>query len=310
MGQTIGVYGTGAIGTGLATLLIGNSCQTVVVGHSQAGMEGCLRGIGRNWDDLIAGGYMTEENKRAALALVTVTDDPARLQDCSVVFEAVTESLLVKGQVYERIEQHCGRDTIIASCTSSLDADILADLIRHKERFLIAHPFQPVHLQPLVELVRCAQTEGPVVDRMKRLLDSLHRQTVVLHKSLPGFLVNRFAQALFRESLFLMEEGVVSAEDIDRAVKYAVGMRYASIGLLEYFDAVGFELERSIAENVYPSLCSTTQVQATVLEGLRVGAVGQKTDKGLYTWTEESRADFRRRLQEPFASLAKEWDVP
>ena len=83
--------------------------------------------------------------------------------------------------------------------------------------------------------------------------------------------MNRFAQALFRESIYLIEQGVTTAADIDRAVKYAVGMRYASIGLLEYFDAVGYELESAIAKNVYPDLCGTRELQQLVLDGLATG---------------------------------------
>lgn len=140
---------------------------------------------------------------------------------------------------------------MIASCTSSIDAGILAELTVRPEQFLIAHPFQPVHMLPLVEVVRHEHTSEQTVVRTTKLLETLHRQVVLLNRSVPGFLVNRFAQALFRESIYLIEQGVTTAADIDKAVKYAVGMRYASIGLLEYFDAVGFELEKAIAENVY-----------------------------------------------------------
>ena len=139
------------------------------------------------------------------------------------------------------------------------------------------------------------------------LLERLGRQVVTLKKSVPGFLVNRFAQALFRESLDLLEKDVATPADIDRAVKYAVGMRYASIGLLEYFDAVGFELERAIAENVYPTLCNTDKIQKIVSDGIRDGRTGQKAGEGLYRWDEDSLADFRVRLQEPFLKSVENW---
>ena len=88
-----------------------------------------------------------------------------------------------------------------------------------------------------------------------------------------------------------------------------MGLRYASIGLLEYFDAVGFELERAIAENVYPTLCGTTQIQDIVQEGIRTGKTGQKAGEGLYQWTEASLADFRVRLQEPFMKSVESWSA-
>ena len=142
------------------------------------------------------------------------------------------------------------------------------------------------------------------------LLETLHRQVVVLNRSVPGFLVNRFAQALFRESIYLIEQGVTTAADIDRAVKYAVGMRYASIGLLEYFDAVGYELESAIAKNVYPDLCGTRELQQLVLDGLATGKTGQAAGQGLYDWSQKDADDFRRRKQSPYFAGVKEWAMP
>ena len=141
--------------------------------------------------------------------------------------------------------------------------------------------------------------KSTAIGRTLALLERLHRQVVVLNRSVPGLLVNRFAQALFRESIYLIEQGVTTAADIDRAVKYAVGMRYASIGLLEYFDAVGFQLESTIARNVYPDLCGTTELQKTVLDGLASGETGQAAGRGLYDWSEKDQDDFRRRKQSP-----------
>ena len=310
MQEKIGIYGTGTIGSGQATLTIGNGCETVVIGHSKGGQERCRRAVARNWDDLIAAGLATEAAKTAALERMTITDDPAALAGCTFVFEAVSEDLAVKRQVYQTIRTHGGGDVIIASCTSSLGAEELGDLCGDPEHFLVAHPFQPVHLQPLVEVVPCGATTEDTMARAKALLERLGRQVVTLKKSVPGFLVNRFAQALFRESLDLLEKDVATPADIDRAVKYAVGMRYASIGLLEYFDAVGYELESAIAKNVYPDLCGTRELQQLVLDGLATGKTGQAAGQGLYDWSQKDADDFRRRKQSPYFAGVKEWAMP
>lgn len=232
MGKQIGIYGSGTIGACQATLTSGNGYPTVVVGHSKAGLIRCRETICQNWDDLIAEGLATEANKKAAMALVTITNDPTSLVGSCIVFEAVAEDADVKEAVYRQVTEHCGRDVIVASTTSSIDASLLAERIENSSRFLIAHPFQPVHMLPLVEVVRHKQTSDETTKTVCTLLKDLNRQVVVLNRSVPGFLVNRFAQALFRESIYLIEQGVSTAEDIDRAIKYAMGMRYASIGLL------------------------------------------------------------------------------
>lgn len=308
--EQIAVYGAGTIGSCEATLIIGHGLPCTVVGHSQAGLERCRRAIAQNWDDLIAHGLARPSNKEHALALLTLTNDPAALAGHTFVFEAVTEGAEEKRQVYEAAARYAAPDAVVASCSSSMEAEVLAELSPKAERLLIAHPFQPVHMLPLVEVVRHRRTAQAAVDRTLSLLETLHRQVVVLNRSVPGLLVNRLAQALFRESLYLIEEGVATAADIDRAVRYAVGMRYASIGLLEYFDAVGFELESTIAGNVYPDLCGTRELQRTVLEGLASGRTGQAAGRGLYDWSQKDGDDFRLRKQRPYFDGVKEWPMP
>lgn len=308
--EKIAVYGSGTIGSCQATLVIGHGLPCVVIGHSEQGLERCRKAIEQNWDDLIAEGLATKANKNAALALLTVTNDPAALEGCTFVFEAVAEGTEQKQAVYRAIEQYAAPNAVIASCTSSIDAEILAGLTEKPENLLIAHPFQPVHMLPLVEVVRQQKATDKTVSRTLALLETLHRQVVVLNRSVPGMLVNRLAQALFRESIYLIEQGVTTAADIDKAVKYAMGMRYASIGLLEYFDAVGYDLESTIAKNVYPDLCDTKEIQELVKAGLASGKTGQAAGEGLYDWSQKDGDDFRRRKQSPYFDGVKEWTMP
>ncbi|MBR2189513.1 MAG: 3-hydroxyacyl-CoA dehydrogenase family protein [Eubacterium sp.] len=308
--EIVGICGVGTIGAAEILLVTGNGIPVIAVGNSEKGLVRCRKQLDENWDALIRSGCASEQNKRAAMKLLTLSNDSSTLAPCSFIFEAVAEDLSLKKEVYGAIEAVTSDETVIASCTSSIDAADLAACCSRPRQLLIAHPFQPVHLQPLVELVCHDQTADSTRTRAVALLEQLHRQVVVLKKSVPGFLVNRFAQTLFRESLYLIESGVTTAEDIDRAMKYAVGMRYANIGLLEYFDAVGFGLESAIAKNVYPDLCSTTDLQKTVLDGLGSGQTGKTAGKGLYDWSKRDPADYQRRLQEPFYFSVSEWNLP
>lgn len=308
--EHVAVYGAGTIGSCQATLIIGHGIPCTVIGHSERGLERCRQAIAQNWDDLIEEGLAAPANKIAAMKLLRVTNDPTALEGRTFVFEAVAEAREQKQAVYQSIARYAAPEAIVASCTSSIDAEELAALTDRPEQLLIAHPFQPVHMLPLVEVVRHAKTSDESVERTVALLERLHRQVVVLNRSVPGFLVNRFAQALFRESIHLIEAGVTTAADIDRAVKYAVGMRYASIGLLEYYDAVGFQLEKAIAENVYPDLCDTKEIQKTTLDGLANGKTGQAAGMGLYDWSAKDGDDFRRRKQAPYFDGVRAWTMP
>ena len=308
--EKIAVFGAGTIGSCQATLVIGHGLPCTVIGHSESGLARCRRAVEQNWDDLIAHDLATEENKAAALGLLTLSNQPEKLAGHTYVFEAVAEDAGTKREVYEAIARRADPSAVIASCTSSIDAEILAELTPRPEQLLIAHPFHPVHMLPLVEVVRHRRTSDGAVERTMDLLKRMHRQVVVLNRSVPGFLVNRFAQALFREAIYLIEQGITTAGEIDKAVKYAMGMRYASIGLLEYFDAVGFHLEKAIAENVYPDLCDEKGIQKTVAEGIAAGRTGQAAGIGLYDWSDRDEDDFRLRKQAPYFDGVKEWDMP
>jgi 3-hydroxybutyryl-CoA dehydrogenase len=293
--EKIAVYGSGTIGSCEATLVIGNGLECVVIGHSEAGLERCRKAIATNWDDLIKEGLATEANKEAAMKLVTVTNDP---------------KALVKGSVYKTINEYAADNVIIASCTSSIGADILAGLTDKPAQLLVAHPFQPAHMLPLVELVLHEETSEDTVKRTEDILNKLSREVVVLSKSIPGFIVNRLAQALFRESIYMIESGVTTAQGIDTAVKYAVGMRYASIGLMEYYDDVGFDLETAIAKNVYPDLCDTKETQDIVKRGFETGETGRAAGKGFYDWSTKDLDEYRYRRQCPFFEGVKKWTMP
>ena len=114
---------------------------------------------------------------------------------------------------------------------------------------------------------------------------------------------------MFRECLYLVEQGVADAADIDKAIHYAIGMRYASIGLLEYFDAVGFSLEKDIAKTIYPTLCNESEIQKIVLRGLESGKTGIEAGEGLYQWNEKCIQNFNARKGAPYLA-AFNWNLP
>lgn len=306
----MGVCGTGRIGACLATLMIGNGIDTVVVGRSKGGIDKCREIIDSNFSELELAGKVRCDQIKRALAHLRITDDYSEMQDASFIMEAVPEECESKTATYNVLESIVSHEAIIASYTSSIISDKLFKDAACPERFVIAHPFQPAHLQPLVEIVASKRTSQDVIQRTKRILEvQLKRQTVLLKKEVPGFLVNRLAQAMFRESIYMIENGVADPNDVDKAVKYAVGVRYSNIGLLEYFDDVGFSLEKSIAENVYPSLCNAACVQERVKDGLANGNSGIRAGKGFYEWNPSCIAGYHARKTEPLLDLFN-WDLP
>lgn len=304
-----GVVGAGRVGAGMATLMAGHGCWVTIVGVDEADLKRCRGILEGNLDELVAQNLATPQNKAAVMKRFTLTTDPAKLQNCTFVLEAAFEDLEVKKSIYRQIETVVADHTLIASTTSAISAELLAADMSHPERFAVTHPFQPAHILPLVELVGGPDTSPETINRLRIFLESLDREVVTLHKSVPGFIINRFAQALFREALYLIEQGIVSPQDIDKAIKYAVGMRYASIGLLEYFDDVGFQLESDIAKNVYPDLCDAKDIQQIVRDGIDTGKTGRSAGHGLFDWTQKDDADYLRRKAAPYFGCFH-WDMP
>lgn len=304
-----GVVGAGRVGAGMATLMAGHGCEVTIVGLDEDDLQRCRGILEGNLDELVQQGLATEKNRAAILRRFTLTTDTNDLKGCIFVLEAAFEDVNVKKGIYRQVEAVVAPDTLMASTTSAIPVELLTADMAHPERFAVTHPFQPAHMLPLVELVGGPNTSPATIDRLRVFLEELDREVVTLHKSVPGFIINRLAQALFRESLYLVEQGVVSVADVDKAIKYAVGMRYASIGLLEYFDDVGFNLECDIAKTVYPDLCSTRAIQQIVLDGLASGKTGRSVGRGLYDWSQKDDADYLRRKAAPYYACFH-WDMP
>ena len=307
--ENIAVYGAGVIGIGEATLVTGHGIPCVVIGRSESGMEHCRQAVEQNWDDLIANGLALEKNKAAAMKLLTITNNPKALEGCTFIFEAVAEDVEQKGKVYAEIEQYAAPNAIIVSCTSSLNSSDLAAPVSRPENLLVVHPLNPAHMVPLVEVVTHALNSEETLERTYTMLKKLNRNPVTLKKTMPGFLVNRFHQALYRESIYLIEQGITTADDVDTALK-CLSMRYASIGLLEFFDDVGLTLEASIAKNVYPDLCAATDVQQYVRNRLENGHTGKVSGMGLHDWSKIDADNYRYRKQVPFFGTVGKWDMP
>lgn len=295
--EKIAIYGTGTIGSCLATLMICHNLPCTLVGHSDSGLERAKKSISTDLDDLIHANIITLENKKAALNLLRVTNNVQDFKDATFVFEVVSENLDIKKSAYESIAKHAAENVIIASGTSSFDASVLANLTKDPDRFVIAHPFQPAHLQPLVEIVRHESTSDETMQRTLTLLQKLHRQIVILNRSIPGFVVNRIAMAIYREAASLVEQGIASPEDIDRAIQYGIGKRYGSIGFLEYIDSNS--VMPIVANNLFPTLNNDTRISEKLAKG-----------KVFFDWDKKDLEDFRNRKNTPFMNDAKNWNFP
>jgi carnitine 3-dehydrogenase len=157
------------------------------------------------------------------------------------VVEAVPEDLELKQQIYQEIEEFVAPDTIIASSTSGLLPTQLQTKLQHPQRLLVAHPFNPVYLLPLVEIVGGKKTDGQVIEQASKFLGSLGMHPLHIKKEIEAFIADRFLEAVWREALWLIKDGIATTAEIDDAIRYGFGLRWAQMGLFETYRLAGGE---------------------------------------------------------------------
>lgn len=257
--RKIGVIGTGRVGTGLAALSVSRGLPTVVVGHSREGLLKCRDALIDHLEELTRLGWLREPDRYGALERLEITDAWEELTGAELVFEAVREERAIKQAVLRKAEEYLDSRTPLLSCTSSLLPSELAALADSPARVLAVHPVQPVYLRPVAELAgHGAVPAGFLAEVAELLRQDLGLRTILLRKEVRGFLLDRIVQAILRECLWLLEQGVTTAADLESVVRCGLCLRCDSGGLLGAFDDVGMGLQArlaGLAEPVFPGSC-------------------------------------------------------
>ena len=176
-------------------------------------------------------GLMTEEERKQCLANASFTTDAAEaVKHAEFIQENGPENLELKQKILKTIEENCPADTIIASSTSGLLISDMTINALHPERIVGGHPYNPPYVMPLVEISKTSKTDQKYVDAAKTFYKELGKEAVILNMESKGFLCNRIQAAVCREAMDLVNRGVCSVEDIDKAVVYGVGLRWALMG--------------------------------------------------------------------------------
>jgi 3-hydroxybutyryl-CoA dehydrogenase len=262
--------------------------------------------IGANLGLLRDLGVLDEAQRAAILARVRVLpleDAPAALAQADFVFEGVTETLEAKRDAFARACAHARPDAVIASTTSSMLADTLAGLVTHPERFVNAHFLNPAYLIPLVEVSPARLTAESTFAKTRALLESAGKVVVRCAPS-PGFIVPRLQAAAMNEAARLVEEGVATPEDIDRAVRAGFGPRYTAMGMCEFIDYGGLDILYYASKSMAQALQAPRYEPPAIVERLmREGKRGAREGEGLSEWRGRDMAAYQRELVGRFAAL-------
>ncbi len=288
------VIGTGQMGPGIAVSTTLAGCQTTLVGRSG---ESVARG--RNHYEtalafMVEYGVVSTEAAAAAAGRLVCTTDQAAAASADLVVESIVEHLPTKQAFFRELDARCPPHVILASNTSGLRITDIAGQMAHPERAVTTHFWNPAHLMPLVEVIQGERTAEETVQRAYRFLLRCGKRPVIGRKDVPGQICNRILQAVIRECIYMVQEGIASAEDVETALKAGAGLRFPVYGPLEHLDAVGLDLGLAVQTSVLPSLCNATEPGQYLKDLVAAGHLGARTGQGFHDWRTRSVDELRR----------------
>ncbi len=246
------VIGTGVIGNGWIARFLAQGHDVVAYDPIEGAEERTRRAVNRAWPALVDLG-LAEGASVDRLSFVPTLAEAVEHAD--LIQENVPEREDLKKNVLREIDEYAKKDAIIGSSTSGIMPSVLQEGLKHPERFLVAHPFNPVYILPLVELVGGEKTSKTVVDEAKKFYQSIDMKVLVIQKEIEGHVADRLMEALWRESLHLVNDGIATTEEIDAAIIYGAGLRWAQMGpFLTFHLAGGDQGMRHMLEQFGPAL--------------------------------------------------------
>ena len=287
--KSVAVIGTGIMGAGIAAGFIAKNIPVVILGRSKDKADACLdkaitlaKKIGVDGDNATK-----DEADMKKQQFVGVLEEWQDWGNFSWVIETVAENLELKQQIFQYLDQVVPENIPIGSNSSGFPISKIAEGLKTAKRMMGAHYFMPAEVVPLVEIVMGQKSAIQFAEQACELYKAIGKKPVLVKKDIPGFLANRIQHALMREALSLVQEGIATPEDIDDAVRYSFGFRYAAVGPMTQKEISGWDGMANAAKEIYPSLSNITTLPPKVVQLMADGKTGMKAGEGFRKWTPE-----------------------
>ena len=280
--KTVGVYGAGLMGRGIAQVALEGGYDVVLYNHRTPTLEKGVAGIQKGFDKKIAKGKITEEKKAEMLGRLKATTDLNDLANVDIVFEAMVEDMELKKDAFAKLAPIVKPEAIFVSNTSSLSITELATASLRPEKFLGMHFFSPVPAMKLVEIINAYDTSADTIETGKAIAKGFGKEFVTV-TDVPMFIANRVMCPMMNVAAILAGENVCSYEDIDKACELGYNL---PMGPLKLADAIGIDIMISVMESLYQETADSKYRPAHLYKVLyRAGRLGRKSGKGFYDYT-------------------------
>ena len=285
--RNIAIVGTGLIGASWAAQYLASGFDVIATDPAPNAETNLRKCVDEAWKLLTVIGLASAASRER---LTFTPDMKQALSNADFVQESVPERLVLKAKVFAQMDELTPPESILASSASAITMDVIQSGCKHPERCVIGHPFNPPHVIPLVEVVGGAKTSEAVIERAMAFYASIGKKPIRLRKAFPGHVGNRLQAALYREILYLIQQGVVSVEDADIAVCYGPGLRWGVMGpslqwhlgggpggihhfVEHYMDGFVGQMKKLEMPEVTPALMQT------VIDGVLKEANGQSVEQ-------------------------------
>jgi 3-hydroxybutyryl-CoA dehydrogenase len=287
----IAVVGAGLMGHGIAQVFALAGHHVTITDTFHANLDTVKARISTNLRDL-------GDDEKAIDRVTPLADLAQTVRDADYVVEAVSEDLPLKHKLFAEIESHVRSDTILASNTSVIPITAIMGGLKHRERALGTHWWNPPYLVPLVEVIGTEWTSPQAIEWTMALHADAGKKPAHVKKDVPGFIGNRLQHALWREAISLVERGICDAETVDTVIKAAFGRRLAVLGPLENADLVGTDLTLAIHKTVLPDIEARPGPSPYLEKLVADGKLGFKSGEGFRKWSAEEQAALRARVMQ------------
>ncbi len=279
--KTIGVVGAGAMGSGIAQVAATAGYQVIMRDIEDRFVERGLSGIDKFLSRSVQKGKVTEDQKKEILGRIKGTTNLEDLKDADYVIEAVIENLDLKKEVFKALDEMCRPEVILTSNTSSMSITEIASATKRPDKVAGMHFFNPAPIMKLVEIIHGFNTSDDTIKVIFDVTEKMGKVAVEVKKDSPGFIVNRIMIPHMIEAIKIVEEGIATPEDVDKAVK--LGLNYP-MGPFELMDLTGIDIAYHVTEYFYKELNKEQKwVSPNLLKTMiRAGRLGKKTGAGWY----------------------------